>query len=331
MKNVMYHLTREVSHHHETIRLSQTDAEFPFSRDRRITFLSFRLSEQAKRFRPDIVHYFPWSGLTDWSLVRAKTIAARAGNAKLIVSCLQRPQLGFFAKSMLSALRPNIILVQSQKTALILNRLGIRTTFLPNGVDTGRFSPVSKLTKQRLRKLYGVDDRFVFLHVGHIMERRGIRSLANAVGPNTAVILVASTSTRPDQRLMAYLVKRGVQVWRRYFENPQDLYNMVDCYLFPVRNDIASIDLPLSVLEAMSCNLPVITTRFGGLDEVFDEGEGLFFLDDDTCLKENLRIIRDGLVHIETRKKVMSLSWEKIGHALDRIYDQIALEDSSTA
>jgi glycosyltransferase involved in cell wall biosynthesis len=264
--------------------------------------------------------------------VRARTIASRAGNAKLIVSCLQRPQLGFFAKSALAyALRPNIILVQSQRTALILNRLGIRTRFLPNGVDTGRFSPVSRLTKQRLRELYGVDDRFVVLHVGHIKEERGIRSLANAVGPNTAVILVASTSSRPDQRLMTHLVKRGVRVWSRYFENPQDIYNMVDCYFFPVRNDIASIDLPLSVLEAMSCNLPVITTRFGGLDEVFDEGQGLFFLDDDTCLEENLRMIRGGLVHIETRKKVMALSWEKIGHALDRIYDQIALEGSSTA
>lgn len=81
---------------------------------------------------------------------------------------------------------------------------------------------------------------------------------------------------------------------------------MADCYLFPVRDDIASIDLPLSVLEAMSCNLPFITTRFGGLDEVFEEGEGLFFLDNETSLEENLRIIRDGLVHIETRKKVVA-------------------------
>jgi glycosyltransferase involved in cell wall biosynthesis len=98
---------------------------------------------------------------------------------------------------------------------------------------------------------------------------------------------------------------------------------MADCYLFPVRNDTASIDLPLSVLEAMSCNLPVITTRFGGLDEIFDEGEGLFFLDDDNQLKKNVEIVREGLVDIETRKKVMALSWEKVGRTLDGIYERI--------
>ena len=327
MKNVMYHLTCEVSQYHDTIGLSMRDAEFPFSRDTRITFLSVRLLERARRFRPHILHYFPSSGLTDWSLVRAKTLASRSGSAKFVISCLQRPQLSSFGESVLvSALRPNVVLVQSQRSARILNHLGIRTTFLANGVDTRRFSPVTKLERQRLRKVYGVGNRFVVLHIGHLKEERGVRSLVNAVGPDTVVILVVSTSRIPDERLMSYLVQRGVRVWRKYFENPQDIYNLADCYIFPVKDELASIDLPLSVLEAMSCNLPVITTRFGGLDEVFDEGEGLFFVDDDTRLKEALRIIRDGLVRIETRKKVMALSWEKIGHDLDRIYEKVALE-----
>ena len=49
---------------------------------------------------------------------------------------------------------------------------------------------------------------------------------------------------------------------------------MSDLYVFPVVNNTEAIDMPLSVLEAMSCSLPVISTRFGGLVDYFEEDTG---------------------------------------------------------
>jgi hypothetical protein len=60
---------------------------------------------------------------------------------------------------------------------------------------------------------------------------------------------------------------------------------LADVYVFPNfvdREDtiLSAIDIPLSVPGAMSCNLPVITTRFGGLDRLLEDRSGLFFVED---------------------------------------------------
>ena len=52
---------------------------------------------------------------------------------------------------------------------------------------------------------------------------------------------------------------------------------MSDCYVFPTVHKKACIETPLSVLEAMACNLPIVSTRFGALPTIFNEGSGLFF------------------------------------------------------
>ena len=64
--------------------------------------------------------------------------------------------------------------------------------------------------------------------------------------------------------------------------NIEEVYALSDCYVFPTppMNKINSIEIPLSVLEAMACNLSVITTKFGALPKVFEEGDGLIFVDD---------------------------------------------------
>ena len=53
---------------------------------------------------------------------------------------------------------------------------------------------------------------------------------------------------------------------------------MCDLYYFPVKELGRCIDVPLSCLEAASCNLPVVATDFGELKE-FIGCEGFFFIE----------------------------------------------------
>jgi len=323
MKNVMHCLTKELSKHHEIMQLSIEDAKYRVFRDPRISFLSPNFLAKIKKFQPQVIHYIPFSGLTFFCFMRAKVIAHYARNAKIVISCLQPPRdYSYLSKKMISTLKPDLILVQSRKTTRILKNLGMRTRFLPNGVDIKKFIPVSEKTKEKMRKKYELDNRFIILHVGHINNARNVRILGDLAEGDDSVIIVGSTSTKADKDLIKYLKKKGGIVWLRYFENIHEIYGLSDCYIFPTIREFSSIEIPLSILEAMACNLPVISTRFGGLVDIIEEGDGFYFFNEFYEAKNKIEEVRNG-VEVKTRKKVLPYSWENVISELDKIYREL--------
>jgi glycosyltransferase involved in cell wall biosynthesis len=99
-------------------------------------------------------------------------------------------------------------------------------------------------------------------------------------------------------------------VLHTYLPNIEDLYRASDLYLFPVHEGSGSIEFPLSVLEAMACNLPVLATRFGALPESFPEGFGLRYL----AQGENVGDAVTGLFSEppRTRELVAAYSWDAV-------------------
>ena len=81
--------------------------------------------------------------------------------------------------------------------------------------------------------------------------------------------------------------------------------------------------MPLSVMEAMSCNLPVISTRFGVLPDTFSGGEVLFFVQKEEELYEKIQEIKHNTPEVRTREKVLPYSWERVIHQLEGIYDEV--------
>jgi glycosyltransferase involved in cell wall biosynthesis len=78
--------------------------------------------------------------------------------------------------------------------------------------------------------------------------------------------------------------------------------------------------LPLSVLEAMSCNLPVVTTRFGALPRAVESGDGVIFVESRDELVKGVESIQDSHTEVNTRDKVLCYSWENIEVRLEEIY-----------
>ncbi len=67
------------------------------------------------------------------------------------------------------------------------------------------------------------------------------------------------------------LRRAGVLLITHYLPEIVELYQAADAYVFPVPPnpaDPSAIDLPLSVLEAAACNLPILATRFGALPDL---------------------------------------------------------------
>ncbi len=149
----------------------------------------------------------------------------------------------------------------------------------------------------------------MILHVGHLCSGRGLRALKSLAGQQGLhLVLAASTANPANESLKRELEQAGVEVHHEYLPRIEDLYRAADLYLFPVREGSGSIEFPLSVLEAMACNLPVVTTPFGALAENFLAGDGLQYFQ----TPEKIPAAMDAVLsaRTDTRAKVEGFSWE---------------------
>jgi glycosyltransferase involved in cell wall biosynthesis len=276
-------------------------------------FLSFELHKMLKGFHPDLVFYISPSGAKIAALFRAKMLQAYTSQARVLLVATQPAYYKSFERRLLSLLAPNGIFVQSPHGKELLKGVGCPVYFLPSGVDLERFVPVEAGLKIALRKRYGVDEKaLVVLHVGHIGHERNVQLLSHIARlRDTQVLLVGSTSTQQDETLIRQLTLLKVRVIREFVPHIEELYQLADIYFFPVISEHAAIGVPLSVLEAMACNLPVITTRFGGLPYMFQEGQGLFYFDNQVEVPD---LVRQATCRSQclTRQRVRAYAWDSV-------------------
>lgn len=303
VKNVAHHLARELAKRQELMALSIWDAK---------AWMTLRA------FRPDIIHYILSPTLA--GLAAAKLLSVAHRPAATVMSA-PHPDLASLGK-LASLFRPDLMLVQARESERRFQSWGYNTQFLPNGVDTERFVYVPRQAKEDLRQKYNIrKDRFVVLHVASLKGGRNLQALQELQGDGNQVLLVGRPSEKNVPRLIQELRQWGCIVWNEYLPRVEEIYALSDCYVFPTTDRKYCIEMPLSVLEAMSCNLPVITTRFGALPRVFDEGNGLAFVDGEHSLLPQLHEVK-GELDIRTRKKVLPYAWDNIVGSLETIYEE---------
>jgi glycosyltransferase involved in cell wall biosynthesis len=302
-KNVAINLADTVSKHHEVIKIDIKD---------------LGSWKKARDFKPDIIHFV--LAPTTFGFITAKIFSSFFKESKVVMSA-PNPTLSF--RGLVSHFKPDLILTQSVESENMFKDWGFQTAFLPNGVDIDRFVPVNSKLKDNLRVKYGIEkNKFIILHIGPIIHKRGIDLLMDLQNRDRQVIVVGRKGY--DKTLLNKLKKRNIRVMLDYLENIEDFYSLSDCYVFPTNpaERGASIEIPLSVLEAMSCNLPVITSKFGGLTRAFREGDGLFFVNNDNETFRVVDIIRNDKVKVNTRHKVSPYSWNGVVEKLNDIYEE---------
>jgi glycosyltransferase involved in cell wall biosynthesis len=312
-----FQLNDELSKYHEVLPLD-------------IRFIkSNSFWKELKEFKPDIIHYIHGASLKSFILL--KMISFYSRKSKTIISMLH-PYFSSWSHFFIRFFGPDLILVQSDEVENMFKNCKCEIKFFPlGGVDTTKFNPEILKKKEELRIKYNIEtDKFIILHVGSIKKGRNISFFEKVQNVSSQVLIIAPVSTGLDNDQLLKLKKSGCIVWREYFDNIEEIYAISDCYFFPVlksknggKYHADSIELPLSVLEAMSCNLPVISTKFGSLPRLFEEGNGLFFLDDMQEYDKLLSLIKENKIIIQTRQKVLYCSWENLGKRLSQLYYQI--------
>jgi glycosyltransferase involved in cell wall biosynthesis len=278
---------------------------------------SASLGKYGAEFGPDVVLYVPTASLTLASGLRARMLKRHARGAPVALIATQGRRHNPGVRLAARLIGPDLCVVQSHHTETQARSLGWRTAMLPPGVDLDAFHPVPLEEKRGLRRAHDLpEDATIVLHVGHLNRQRGVASLTGLAGLALPV-LAASTTTAQDIALADELRSAGVRLFADYVPRVAELYQLADVYLFPVppnTGEPSSIDWPLSVLEAAACDLPILTTRFGALPEMWGERSGVMFYDDKASLRGGLQHLREHPAH--TRPLAEPFSWQNAARHL---------------
>jgi glycosyltransferase involved in cell wall biosynthesis len=286
-------------------------------------FLDSEMAGMLQAFQPDVILYVPVHSTKPGSFVRARLLKRLAPEAFVAMAALQPSRMSGSRRQIARFAGPDALFVQSPEDLSRLADMPYPVHFMPSGVDSIRFAPVTWERKRALRRAYDVpEDATVVLHVGHLNRKRNIswlelRAEAGEVYP----LAVVSSSTPHDPFVADDLTEAGVHLIDRYLPNIHEIFQLADAYLFPVQRPDSAIGVPLSVLEAMACNLHVLTTPFGGLPLMFPEGEGLWFFNS----VEELPSLLDrvcGAPAPRTRELVLPYDWKNVASNLLRLLQE---------
>jgi glycosyltransferase involved in cell wall biosynthesis len=212
--------------------------------------------------------------------------------------------------------------------------MGCTVRFVPLGVNIDKFTPVDSDRKGELRAKYGVGkEDFIALHVGHMNQGRNIRALEQIQDSGNQVLIAGSTFFPHDAALIRDLEAHGIRFLTGYIDHIEEIYQLADCYVFPTLSERACISQPLSMLEAMACNLPVVSTKFGGVPDLFpDEEGGLLYVENTSELAAKVSYIREAFRHISprTREMVAQYSWDRSVREILRLVEE-SLSPATTA
>lgn len=272
-------------------------------------FLNRALRKVLRR-RHDPVLYIPFASNTLASALRVCMLSLMGHRQVRVLFALRHPMNGL-TRRLLKWSGTQIITLSGASREYFTRETG-HTLQLKAGVDTKKFTPVTAERKAELRTKYGVaQGKKVLLHVGHLNPGRNVQALLHA-GEEYHVFLVVSTVTQADEALHRRLEERPhTTIIDQYLPDVQELYQMADVYLFPVMEEEHCIDLPLSVMEAASCNIPIVTTAYGEL-AAFQGEAGFAFVAGDNGEEIAAALSRmAGMNGCENRAAIKEYDWDR--------------------
>lgn len=253
-------------------------------------FCSGRAWTKLRKFRPDVLHYL--TGPTLFSLVALYLNRLTLPGHPRTIATGTRPYFGLTGRLLMRLIAPDYYLAQARRWQRLFAAAGTHTMDLPNGVDTCRFQPILPGKSRELKARWGLlADKPVILHVGHIRENRNLESLTEVqLSGRYQVWIVGSESQSEPGLTHDRLVKAGCLIHTKYVSAIEEVYQAADAYVFTVKavavgsypkhyQEVGVIDFPLSVLEAMAANLPLVTTRHDAIEYFIGQPQGVSYFD----------------------------------------------------
>ena len=169
-----------------------------------------------------------------------------------------------------------------------------------------------------------------FLFLGHISERKGIWLLLETIKENkkeflgTALFHIGGNGE--TERLKSLIKKFEVEKIVEFIgwvssEKKEKYLRESDVFILPSYNE----GLPISVLEAMSYQLPILSTPVGGIPEVVEDGKNGILIEPGNK-KSLTAAIRFMVNNPSFRNMAANISYEKVQpHFPEQVKEQLNL------
>lgn len=232
----------------------------------------------VRRTRPRRLLWVPDGGLTLLLVLRLALLHLLSPRTRIDVVLLQLFRAPRRWMAWAAGRSTRAVALNPQDQAL-LDAAGWRTRFLPPQASRDR---VSTTCRTQARLALGLPlEATIHLHVGHATLARDLQDLAPlAALPGHLLVLVISPFSTPEPGAVpdgAVVVAEQVDVatW----------YRAADVYLFPTHRRLGAISQPMSVVEALANDLPVVARR-SALTTLWEGRPDVHLVDDPAGLVE---------------------------------------------
>jgi len=169
-----------------------------------------------------------------------------------------------------------------------------------NGVDTDYFKPIEG---DSIRKELNIGkDTLVLTTIsrfnkekGHYFLIQGLKELTNYITDFKALLVgEGEEQSFIEEKVKEYSLEDHI-FFLGYRDDIPEILAATDIYVSPSKKEAISF----SIIEALSCNVPVIATEVGGVPEIFEKGNGgilIPFGDKDSFVKAIVEL-RDNKLH----------------------------------
>jgi glycosyltransferase involved in cell wall biosynthesis len=204
--------------------------------------------------------------------------------------------------------KQNIIKKTINKANLLICLSDSWKYFLSSVIDEKKIYVVNNMVdKPEFVKKYSSNRSIIqFLFLGRIGENKGIFDLLEVIKDNKEYLnnkfLLYIGGDGETDKLIEFVAKSGLQHLVNFEgwvsgEKKKELLSICDVYILPSYIE----GLPVSILEAMSYGMPIISTTVGGIPEVVSNKENGFLMEpgDKQSIKDGIKYFIDAPQEIE--------------------------------
>lgn len=226
----------------------------------------------------------------------AKTMSKIYGKRVVVsthaIYCLDRkPTLARIIKWILSSTDRILTLSKQSKKELVNiglneNKIGLYTYW----IDQEIFKPGNR---ERCKKELGLQNKFIVLFVGRLIEKKGIKLLIEAAQQAGKKIYFAFIGEGPlsgEIERTSHKVSNIIYMGRVANEKLNLYYSASDLVIIPSQYDEG---FGRVILEALSCGVPVIGSNKGGIPEALDSSVGMLIEPTVQEIKEKIEFLFD--------------------------------------